>query len=242
MAEQRDGKGPSPHAGHRKRMREEFLRTGGGGMEEHRLLEMILFYAIPQGDVNPLAHRLVDEFGSLSGVFHATYDQLVRVPGVGHTTAVLLLLIPAAAARYMEQSSSFEGQIASLWQLKELLEPYFFGQRDELAYLVCMDGKSKVLAVRKLGEGIVDTVPIAVRKVMETALSCNASQVVLAHNHVSGVAYPSEADVSTTLHLERVLEEAAGITLIDHLIFAGGDMVSMAESGLLRGKRQTGGG
>lgn len=234
MAEQRDGTRSGTHTGHRKRMREEFLRTGSRGMEDHRLLELILFYAIPQGDVNPLAHRLVDEFGSLSGVFHATYDQLVKVPGVGHSTAVLLQLIPAAAARYMEQTASFEGQIVSLWQLKEMLEPYFFGQRDELAYLVCMDGKSKVLGIRKLGEGIVDTVPIAARKVMEAALACNASQVVLAHNHVSGVAYPSQADVATTLKLEQLLAEAASITLIDHLIFAGGDMVSMVDSGLLR--------
>ena len=230
-------KKPSAHTGHRKRMREEFLRTGAGGMEDHRLLEMILFYAIPKGDVNPLAHRLVDEFGSLSGVFHATYDQLVKVPGVGHSTAVLLQLIPAAAARYMKQTASFEGQIVSLWQMQEMLEPYFFGQRDELAYLVCMDGKSKVLGIKKLGEGIVDTVPIAARKVMEAALACNASQVVLAHNHVSGVAYPSQADLDTTLKLERLLAEAADITLIDHLIFAGGDMVSMAESGLLRRKK-----
>ena len=237
MAERAGGRPPSVHAGHRQRMREEFLRAGADGMEDHRLLELILFYAIPKMDVNPLAHRLVDEFGSLSGVFHATYDQLVQVPGVGHSTAVLLQLFPAAGARYMRQTASFDGQIVSRWQLKELLEPYFFGQRDELAYLVCLDGKSKVLAVRKLGEGVVDTVSIASRKVMEAALGCNATQVVLAHNHVSGVACPSDADVSTTQALERLLAEAAGIGLIDHLIFAGGDMVSMAESGFLRRSR-----
>ncbi len=224
------------HAGHRKRMREEFLRTGGAEMEEHRLLELLLFYAIPQGDVNPLAHLLVDHFGSLTGVLHATYDQLVKVKGVGHNTAVLLQLIPAVAARYMRQNASFEHQIVDLWQLRELLEPYFFGQRDEVAYLVCMDGNSRLLATRKLGEGVVDTVQIATRKVLEAALDCNASQAVLAHNHVSGVAVPSNADVDTTLRLKRVLAESVGITLVDHLIFAGGDMVSMAQSGLLRGR------
>ena len=224
------------HAGHRKRMREEFLRTGGAEMEEHRLLELLLFYAIPQGDVNPLAHLLVDHFGSLTGVLHATYDQLVKVKGVGHNTAVLLQLIPAVAARYMRQNASFEHQIVDLWQLRELLEPYFFGQRDEVAYLVCMDGNSRLLATRKLGEGVVDTVQIATRKVLEAALDCTARQAVLAHNHVSGVAVPSNADVDTTLRLKRVLAESVGITLVDHLIFAGGDMVSMAQSGLLRGR------
>lgn len=233
MTEKKDGKTPSIHTGHRQRMKEEFLRTGAAGLEDHRLLELILFYAIPQGDVNPLAHRLVEEFGSLAGVFHATYDQLLQVPGVGKNTAALLQLIPAAAARCMKQNASFDGQIVSLWQLQELLEPYFFGQRDELAYLVCLDGKSKLLAVRKLGQGVVDTVQIATRKVLEAALACNASQVVLAHNHVSGVACPSQADVDTTLHLKHLLVQA-DITLLDHLVFAGGDMVSMNESGLLR--------
>lgn len=235
MPEKPEGKDlPSVHTGHRARTRAEFLRGGAAAMEDHRLLELLLFYAIPKKDVNPLAHRLVEQFGSLSGVFHATYEQLIKVPGVGHNTAVLLRLIPAAAARCLEQSASFDGQIVSLWQLKDLLEPCFFGQRDELAYLVCMDGKSKVLATRKLGQGIVDAVPIVTRKVLEAALECGASQVVLAHNHVSGVACPSQADIDTTLRLKRVLAEAAGIVLVDHLIFAGGDMVSLAESGLLR--------
>lgn len=223
---------PGIHTGHRKRMREEFMRSGAAGMGDHRLLELLLFYAIPQGDVNPLAHRLVDHFGSLGGVLHATHDQLIGVPGVGDSTAVLLELVPAIAARCMAENASFDGQIVDIWQLKELLEPYFFGQRDEAAYLVCMDGKSKVLTVRKLGQGVVDAVHIVTRKVLEAALSCNASQVVLAHNHVSGVAVPSHADVDTTQRLKRLLAEA-GIDVVDHLIFAGGDMVSMAQSGLL---------
>lgn len=221
------------HTGHRQRAKAEFLERGLNGLPDHKVLELLLFYAIPQGDVNPLAHRLVDHFGSLSGVFHATYEQLLEVKGIGHNTAVLLQLIPAASARYLLQNASFDGQIVDMWQLKEQLEPYFFGQRDELAYLACMDGKSKLLAIKKLGEGVVDAVHIATRKVLEAALACNSSRVVLAHNHVSGIAMPSQADVDTTLRLKRVLAEA-DITLADHLIFAGGDMVSMAESGLLR--------
>ena len=208
------------HSGHRQRAKAEFLERGFNGLPDHKVLELLLFYAIPQGDVNPLAHRLVDHFGSLSGVFHATYEQLLEVKGIGPNAAVLLQLIPAASARYLRQNASFDGQIVDMWQLKELLEPYFFGQRDELAYLVAMDGKSKLLSTKKLGQGVVDAVHIATRKVLEAALACNASRVVLAHNHVSGVAMPSQADVDTTLRLKRVLAEA-DITLIDHLILPG---------------------
>lgn len=225
-------KGRGVHAGHRQRTREEFLSRGLSGLPDHRVLELLLFYAIPQGDVNPLAHRLTDHFGSLAGVFHATYDQLLAVEGIGPSTAALLRLIPAVAARYLEESSSFDGQVVSTWQLKELLAPLFFGQRSELAYLVCMDGKGKVLATRKLGEGAADAVFIAPRSVLEAALACNASRVVLAHNHVSGVALWSQADVDSTLRLRRLLGEA-GILLEDHVIVAGDDMLSLAESGLL---------
>ena len=224
---------PCIHAGHRQGMKEQFLKQGLSGMQDHKILELLLFYAVPRRDVNPLAHRLVDHFGSLAGVFHATYDQLLEVEGVGANIATLLQLIPAVSARYLEESASMDGRIVNQWQLKELLAPLFFGQRDEIAYLVCMDGKSKVLATRKLGEGVVSSVPIATRKVLEAALACNASRVVLAHNHVSGVALWSPSDVDTTLRLRRLLAEA-DIVLADHVILAGDDMVSMAESGLFR--------
>ena len=225
-------KKPSIHAGHRQRTKTEFLANGLNGLPDHRVMELILFYAVPRGDVNPLAHRLVDHFGSIAGVFHATHEQLMSVEGVGENTAVLLRLIPAVAARYLEESVSFDGQVVSTWQFRELLLPLFFGQRNELAYIVCMDSKNKVIVTKKLGEGIADAVHINTRKVMETALGCNATRVVLAHNHVSGVAIWSDADVDTTLRLKRALEEV-DVTLVDHFIIANDDMVSMAESGIL---------
>lgn len=221
------------HTGHRKRVKDEFLANGLAGLPDHRVLELLLFYAIPQGDVNPLAHRLMDHFGSLAGVFHATHEQLMQVDGVGYSTAVFIRLIPAVAARYLADSSRVGEQYLSSWQLRDLLLPLFFGQRNELAYLVCLDGKSKLIVTKKLGEGIADSVQITTRKVLETALNCNASRVVLAHNHVSGVALWSPEDLDTTLRLRRVLWEA-GIELVDHCIFTDDDMVSMADSGVLR--------
>lgn len=227
-------KSPGIHAGHRRRVKDEFLANGLNGLPDHRVLELLLFYAIPQGDVNPLAHRLLEQFGSLSGVFHATHEQLMEVDGVGYGTAVLIRLIPAVAARYLQDNGSFDGQLISPWQFRELLLPLFFGQRNELAYLVCMDCKGRLIATKKLGEGIADAVHITTRKVLEAALGCNAVRVVLAHNHVSGVALWSDADLDTTLRLKRLLREA-GIELVDHFIIANDDMVSMADSGLLKG-------
>ena len=235
MTKRDNGKNPpSIHTGHRKRTRDEFLAAGRlDGMPDHRALELLLFYAIPQGDVNPLAHKLIDRFGSLAGVFNAKAEQLMEVDGVGYNTAVLIRLVPALAARYRQISGSFDDQLVSTKQFGMLLYPLFFGQRNELAYLVCMDGSNRHIVTKKLGEGIPDTVQITTRKVLEEALAYNATRVALAHNHVSGVAIWSDADLDTTLRLRAVLREA-GIELVDHFIIANDDMVSMADSGLLR--------
>ncbi len=221
----------SIHTGHRQRTKEEFLARGLSGMADHKVLELLLFYAIPQGDVNPLAHRLVEHFGSLSGVLNAPYEELVKVKGVGANTATLIRLLPAIAARYLEQSGELGGELNTSWHFQQLLMPLFLGARNEMAYLVCMDGKNKLLTYRKLGEGITDAVTITARKVMEVALACNASRVVLAHNHVSGIAMYSPADVTTTREVARLLAQV-DVQLMDHYIIANDDMVSMRESGV----------
>ena len=219
------------HTGHRKRMKGEFLTRGLEGLPDHKVLELLLFFAIPQGDVNPLAHALIDRFGSLSGVFHATYEQLRAVKGVGENTASLILLIPALGGRYLQERADPKGICQTSWQFRELLEPEFFGARNERVFIVCLDGKMKLLAPPKLlGEGIADAAAVTTRKVMETALACNSSVVVLAHNHVSGLAVPSTEDIITTKQLARSLHQV-GILLYDHFIVADGDMVSMRESG-----------
>ena len=220
----------SVHEGHRQRAKTEFLARGLEGMPDHRVLELLLFYAIPQGDVNPLAHALIDRFGDLAGVFHATYEQLLAVKGVGPTAATFILLLPAVAGRYLERRTEPGDQLVTTWQFRELLLPCFFGARNEMAWLVCMDGKGKLIACRKLGEGIADQVAIVTRKVMEIALGCNATRVALAHNHVSGIAVPSAADLHTTKDLQRTLRQVS-IELVDHFIFADDDMVSMRDSG-----------
>jgi DNA repair protein RadC len=223
----------SIHTGHRQRVKEEFLARGLEGLPDHRVLELLLFYAIPQGDVNPLAHELLDHFGSLSDVFHAPYEELLKVKGVGANTATLIQLVPALGARYLADRVSLDGQLTTAEDYMEVLGPYFFGARVEMCYLLCMDGKSKLITCRKLGEGIVDEVSILRRKVVETALACNASRVVLAHNHVSGVAKPSAADIEYTRQLRYLLREVS-VTLVDHLVMVDGDMVSMAQSGYMR--------
>ena len=222
------------HDGHRKRLKTQFL-IHGEDFHDHQLLELLLCYAIPQGDVNGLAHALLDQFGSLAGVFDALPPSLTRVDGVGEHTAVLLKLIPKLAGRYSTIRSSPGDILASSRAARDYLLPYFqTGPRNEMVYLVCMDAKYMVLGCHKLGEGTVNAADITPRRVVELALAHNASAVLLAHNHVSGLALPSNADLLTTETLARVLREV-GVELADHLIFTEDDMVSLKDSGLLNG-------
>ena len=114
-----------------------------------------------------------------------------------------------------------------------LLRPYFFGARNEMLCLLCLDGKRKVLGIRRLSEGCVNAVNVAARLVVEAALSLNASAAVLAHNHVSGIAFPSHEDVAVTNCLAPLLS-SLGVALLDHLIFVDDDMVSLRDSGFYK--------
>ena len=141
------------HEGHRDRMKREFLQGGLRHFSEPRVLELRLFYSRLQGDVNPLAHRLLEAFGSLSGVLDASPADLAKVPGVGENTVVLLKLIPAVAARYLASRTSADVIISDSASLRTLFLPYFFGARNEMSFLACFDGKLKLLGVRLLSEG-----------------------------------------------------------------------------------------
>ena len=217
------------HTGHRERMKAEFLARGLEGWPDHRVLELLLFYTIPQGDVNDLAHELVERFGSLAGVLDASVEELKKVKGVGDHTAVFLRMLPAVLGRYQGARTRLSAIINSPEEAYAWLEPYFFGARNEMVYVLCMDGKRQVLGVRKVAEGSIEMAEVNTRRIAEEAIGLRAAQIYVAHNHVSNLAIPSRADWLTTDTLRGALRPI-GIELIDHLVFVDGDMVSMKDS------------
>ena len=220
------------HDGHRQRLKSEFLARPDS-FPDHKLLELLLFYANPRSDTNPLAHELMDRFGSLSGVLDATPDELMKLRGVGEHAAVLLKAVKELSGRYLTSRTQMDHIARTSRDYYQLLRPYFFGARNETLCLLCLDGKRKVLGIRRLGEGNVNAVAITTRLIAEAALALNASAVVLAHNHVSGIAFPSEDDIATTNSLAPLLARM-GVELVDHLIFVDDDMVSLRDSRFLR--------
>lgn len=218
------------HDGHRERLRKRFLTHGLDALQDHEVLELLLFYALPRKDTNALARTLLRHFGSISAVLEASMEELMAVGGIGENAAVLLHLITPLSRRYMLSRSDKGTCLTNTRACGEYLLPYFFGSTDELVYLLCLDAKCKVLACRLLQRGSVNSATVSLRKAAEIAMSCNASSVVLAHNHTSGLALPSKADLETTTALRNVLEPLE-IKLVDHIVVADQDFVSMADNG-----------
>ena len=223
----------SIHEGHRSRVKERFCKEGLDNFDEHQVLELLLFYCIPRVDTNPIAHALLDRFGSLAQVMEAPVEELEKVQGIGHNAAVFLSLVTAAGRYYQINSAMRNVMINSVEECGKYLLPFFYGKRNEIVYLLCLDAKCKVLCCKEIGEGSVNSAGVPIRRIVEMALAANATTVVLAHNHPSGLAVPSEADILTTRRIAAALATVE-IGLIDHIVVADNDFVSMTQSGVYR--------
>ena len=227
------------HAGHRQRMRERFRSGGLDGFADHEVLELMLFYAIPQRNVNPLAHELIAHFGSLYAVLDAPAEELCRVEGVGENAATLLSLFSHAARRLEKSRSSEKKMLRNRGEAERHCRNLLKGLRQEHFYVVCMDSQMHINGDVLIGRGTLDEVQAYPRLVAEAVLRHNARSVILCHNHPGGSAIPSAADVETT----RVLADlfaTLGVTLIDHMVVAADRTLSMASCGLI--VHATGGG
>lgn len=223
----------SVHDGHRDRLRKRFLTEGLDNFTDIQVLELLLFYCIPRRDTNELAHELLKRFGGFAQVLEARPEDLMRVDGIGANAALFLNLIPAAG-RYFDVERVKCGKVLRTTEAcGQYLLPFFKGRSQETVFLLCLDAKCKVLSCQQVGEGSVNSAGVPVRRIVEAALAANATTVVLAHNHPSGLALPSHEDVATTQRLAAALD-AVEITLADHIVVADDDFVSLVQSGYYR--------
>lgn len=213
-------------------MKQRFLEHGDRIFDDYQLLELLLYYAVPRRDTNPLAHELMERFGSLSGVLEAGPEELRQLSWVSDSVVVLFELLPQLMRRYQESAANPDGRISSVEDAAAYLRPYFFGLRKERAYLLSVSAKGRVLGCDFLGGGTDTSVGIDPRQLVEIALRHHAAWVVLAHSHPSGIAMPSGADIQVTRACRQVLRPLR-IELRDHLIFADDDYVSLRDSNLM---------
>jgi DNA repair protein RadC len=218
------------HHGHRRRSLDHFLAQGLEGRADHNILELLLFFSIPRADTNNLAHSLIARFGSLSGVFDAPFDELVKVKGIGYQSAALIKLVLAICRAYLEDKESGGVILASTADIGRYIRPKFIGRPRETVFLLCLDGRGRLLKCQQISEGTLDYAPIMVRTIVDIVVGVGASAIVLAHNHPQGFALPSDGDVGATLRLREALKPL-GVRVQDHIIVAGDDFVSMRDSG-----------
>lgn len=219
----------SIHDGHRDRLKKVFREGGLDSFNEVQVLEMLLFYSNPRLDTNPIAHALLEHFGSLYHVLDASAEELEKVKGIGENASTLLTLIKPVY-RFSERQREEQKVMRSIKACADYLVHCFEGRRNETVFMLCLDAKCKFLGCRNLGEGSVNSANVPIRRIVENALNMNAATVILAHNHPSGLALPSGEDVQATFSVAQVLS-TVDIILADHIVVADGDYVSLVQSG-----------
>lgn len=218
------------HDGHRERVRKQFLKEGfPDSMPCHKILEMLLFYAIPRKDTNELAHRLIEAFGSFAGVFEASAEDLMKVDGISENAACLIKMIMPIARHYEKDLFENRLYLPLRSQAADFLAKRFIGRMVETVFILCLDNKGKVLDCHMASEGDEISVAISARTVVEQVFKTRATAVIIAHNHPRGVALPSKQDVMVTRDISNALVNL-GIRFLDHIIVCDGDYISMADS------------
>ena len=220
------------HEGHRQRLRDRFLQDGLDGFAPHEVLELLLYYAIPQRDVNPLAHGLINHFGSLHGVFDATPEQLMQVEGIGpYAAAFVHLIMPL----YRQIEFSRMGQKPVLKNRKDA-QAYCInllsGLHLEHFYILALDAHTQLLGAVLIGKGSISEVPAYPRLAVEAAIKYKAHSVILSHNHPGGSLQPSDADLQVTSRLSQVLS-GIDVLVLDHIIVAGSQAGSLVQMGYI---------
>lgn len=228
-------KGENVHKNHRKRVRENFKRSGIENWQEHNVLEMLLFYSIPMSDTNEMAHNLIKECGGFVNVFTASKEQLMSVKGIGEESAMYLMFIGQLMSYYRKKKTDINAFELNSETSREYLLNLFEDKKTECFYMICLDPKNKIINQSLISEGGFEAMNVDVAGIMRTAIVSDASYVVFAHNHPSGVAIPSNADITTTQVLERMLHNC-GIRMIDHVVVADGKCTSMRDGWLTGGK------
>lgn len=208
----------TPHyVGHRKRLRQRFLNNGADALHDYELVELLLFGAIPRGDVKPLAKRLLEKFGSFGDVVSADPQTLILEDGIGEAAACQLKIAQAAAEKLL-QANVLNKPVLSSWQM---LLDYC---RASMAYhgveqfrVLYLNRKNVLIADELQQRGTIDHTPVYPREVIKRALEHDASALIMVHNHPSGDTTPSRSDIDMTKRI-RDIARPLSIELHDHVI------------------------
>ena len=222
------------HKDHRQRMREKFILALEEGnvdnvFQDHELLEILLYTAIPRKNTNDIAHYLIDEFGSIGGIVDAEKEQLEKVFGMGENAAVLVKLISTLAKRYINDVNDIKNTRLTPLNISSYIKNLFYGHTKEIAYLLFLDKDCVVRKIKRLASGTVNATPIYPREVVKLAVNERYPYVILAHNHPNSNSMPSAADIEMTKIIDKALSFVE-VRLVDHVIVANDKVTSLAKN------------
>ena len=224
---------PQDHiSGHRRRMRRKLLDKGAETLSELELLEMLLYAGNTRGDTKPLAKQLMRTFGSLSAILRSPTDQLSKHHGMGDASVAALKLVEAAALHLSHTDIDNRHVLTSWSEVQHYCVTRLAHEPIEHFMMLCLDNRNRLIGEARLSRGTIDQTPVYVREVINAALRHHAKAVILVHNHPSGETEPSRADIEMTTELRAALKLVT-VTLHDHLIIAGREVVSFKSLGLL---------
>ncbi len=222
-----------PHyMGHKKRLKERFLKNGLESMADYEALELILSMAISRKDVKPLAKNLLNRFGSFSSVLDAKHEELLQVEGIGTSALAAIKLVKEGATKYLRGKSRNVCVISSPEALIDYCKTAMIGLRDEEFRVIFLNTKNEIIEDEVLCSGTIDQTAVYPRKVVERALLHGASSLIFVHNHPSGHPHPSGADRLLTKLLKEATSTVA-VTVLDHLIIGKKGHYSFASEGIL---------
>ena len=214
-----------------EQLKRRFLLRDPDGLTDEELLELLLSFS--SEEPQKLTQNILKEYPTVAQLMEASAKDLAQMEGIEQESVLLLRLVPELHRRYFLSRSHVESRLKDSHDFGHYLLPYYYGARDEMVYLLLLDGVGKVINCRMVGHGSVNSANVPIRRLVQDALTANASGVVVAHNHPNGIALPSQEDISATVFLRDTLD-ALDILLVDHIIIADDDFVSMRESGYLR--------
>lgn len=219
------------HAGHRERMKKQAMESGISDFSPHQMLELLLFYTIPQKDTNELAHHLINTFGSLSGVFDAPYEALLEIKGIKEHTASLIKLIPQILREYQIDKFDESRSMKNISDFGDFFTSLFIGITYEATFAVAVDYQMRIRGTKMIAKGDISTTSVPIKSLLDLALKNNSDLLIIAHNHPGGKPDPSVKDITSTQNIAKALK-GVGIHLLDHFIVSGSQYVSMQSSGL----------
>ncbi len=218
----------SVHNGHRHRIRESYINNGLEILEDHQVLELLLYYCYPRRDMNELAHSILEEFGTLHNLFEADALDICRRCGVSETTGVLFSLVAPLTKRYSQSKWSKRATLDTPARAGKYALSLFHGKTVEHFYVICLDKQKNLINAELMGKGTIDAAPVYPREVVETALKNKAACIVLSHNHPGGHLEPSVEDIAATKKITSALK-VVNIAVIDHIIVAGNEYFSFSQ-------------